>query len=82
MRWIDGSNKDEIRRARHACNDGYGGSGSGPFGEASRPIAVQSASSVMNAKHAFDPEFYDGSAPLFEKQLIAALKSLAGRSRP
>ncbi len=42
---------------------------------------MQSASSVMNAKHAFDPEFHYGSALLFEGQLVDALKSLTQHRR-
>jgi hypothetical protein len=74
IRRIDPPSENEIRRARHDCNDGYGGSGSGLFDEAGRLIAMQSASSVMNTKHGFDPEFHFGSALLFEGQLIAELK--------
>lgn len=80
IRRIDPPSEDAIRRARHDRNDGYGGSGSGLFDEAGRLIAMQSASSVMNAKHGFDPEFHHGSALLLEDQLITSLKSLARRS--
>ena len=76
IRRIDPPSEDAIRRARHDCNDGYGGSGSGLFDEAGRLIAMQSASSVMNAKHAFDTEFHYGSALLFEGDLIKRLKSI------
>ena len=81
IRRIDPPGEDAIRRARHDCNDGYGGSGSGLFDEAGRLIAMQSASSVMNAKHGFDPEFHHGSALLFEGRLVDALKALT-RPRP
>ncbi len=37
---------------------------------------MQSASSVMNAKHAFDPEFHYGSALLYEGKILSFLKSL------
>jgi hypothetical protein len=37
-------------RARHDCNDGYGGSGSGLFDEAGHLIAMQSASLDMNCR--------------------------------
>ena len=74
IRHIDPPSEDAIRRGRHDCNDGYGGSGSGLFDEAGRLIAMQSASSAMNAKHGFDPEFHYGSALLFEGQLIEKLK--------
>jgi hypothetical protein len=77
IRRIDPPSEDAIRRARHDCNDGYGGSGSGLFDETGRLIAMQSASSVMNAKHGFDPEFHYGSALLIEGQLVARLKSLS-----
>jgi hypothetical protein len=76
IRRIDPPGEDGIRRIRHDCNDGYGGSGSGLFDEGGRLIAMQSASSVMNAKHAFDPEFHYGSALLFEGELLFFLKSL------
>ncbi|GJD37310.1 S1 family peptidase [Methylobacterium aerolatum] len=81
IRRIDPPSEGAIRRARHDCNDGYGGSGSGLFDEAGRLIAMQSASSVMNAKHGFDPEFHYGSALLFEGQLVDTLKSLARPGR-
>lgn len=79
---IDPPSEDGIRRVRHDCNDGYGGSGSGLFDEAGRLIALQSASSVMNAKHAFDPEFHHGSALIFEGELLTALRQEAGRTGP
>jgi hypothetical protein len=79
---IDPPSEDGIRRVRHDCNDGYGGSGSGLFDEAGRLIAMQSASSVMNAKRVFDPEFHYGSALIFEGDLLAALRDEAGRTRP
>ena len=75
---IDPPGEDGIRRVRHSCNDGYGGSGSGLFDEAGRLIAMQSASSVMNAKHAFDLEFHYGSALVFEGALLATLRKEAG----
>ncbi|MDP4021367.1 serine protease [Methylobacterium sp. NEAU 140] len=73
IRRIDPPSEGGIRRARHDCNDGYGGSGSGLFDEAGRLIAMQSASSVMNAKNAYDAEFHHGSALLIEGDLRAAL---------
>ncbi|MCJ2134181.1 serine protease [Methylobacterium sp. J-026] len=79
IRRIDPPSEDDIRRARHDCNDGYGGSGSGLFDAAGRLIALQSASSVMNAKRAFDPESHYGSALLFEGRLAAALKDVLHR---
>jgi hypothetical protein len=80
IRRIDPPSEDGIRRVRHDCNDGYGGSGSGLFDEAGRLIAMQSASSVMNAKRAFDPEFHYGSALIFEGELLTTLRREAGGS--
>jgi hypothetical protein len=77
---IDPPSEDGIRRVRHDCNDGYGGSGSGLFDEAGRLIAMQSASSVMNAKRAFDPDFHYGSALIFEGELLTTLRREAGAS--
>jgi hypothetical protein len=81
VRHIDPPSQDGIRRIRHDCNDGYGGSGSGLFDEGGRLIAMQSASSVMNAKHAFDPEFHYGSALMFEGRLTASLNLLHKQAR-
>lgn len=78
IRRIDPPSEGGIRRIRHDCNDGYGGSGSGLFDAAGRLIAMQSASSVMNAKHAFDVEFHYGSALVFEGALLASLRQEAG----
>jgi Trypsin-like peptidase domain len=77
IRRIDPPSEDGIRRVRHDCNDGYGGSGSGLFDEAGHLVAMQSASSVMNAKRAFDPEFHYGSALLIEGQLLTTLRTVA-----
>lgn len=82
---IDPPSEDEIRRVRHDCNDGYGGSGSGLFDESGRLLAMQSASLSMNSRRAFDIEFHYGSALLFEGQLVAAihreLRLIAGAAR-
>jgi len=75
VRRIDPPSEGAIRRARHDCNDGYGGSGSGLFDEAGRLIAMQSASLSMNQRHAFDIEFHYGSALLIEGRLREALKA-------
>lgn len=74
MRQIDPPSEDEIRRVRHDCNDGYGGSGSGLFDENGRLLAMQSASLSMNSRRAFDIEFHYGSALLFEGQLVEAIR--------
>lgn len=74
VRRIDPPTEGGIRRARHDCNDGYGGSGSGLFDEAGRLVAMQSASLSMNSRHAFDIEFHYGSALLIEGELLDALR--------
>lgn len=74
IRRIDPPTEGGIRRARHDCNDGYGGSGSGLFDEAGRLVAMQSASLSMNSRHAFDIEFHYGSALLIEGALRDALR--------
>jgi hypothetical protein len=71
---IDEPSEARIRRARHDCNDGYGGSGSGLFTEDGRLIAMHSASLDMNAKRAFDIGSHYGSALLFEGALVEAIK--------
>jgi hypothetical protein len=45
---IDKPSEGHVRRARHDCNDGYGGSGSGPFTEDGRLSAMHGASLDMN----------------------------------
>lgn len=77
IRRIDPPSEDAIRRARHDCNDGYGGSGSGLFDEAGQLIALQSASLSMNSRSRFDIEFHYGSALLLEGGLLAALRGRA-----
>ena len=74
IRQIDPPSEDGIRRARHDCNDGYGGSGSGLFDEAGRLVAIQSASLSMNSRRSFDPDFHYGSAFLIEGQLLDAIQ--------
>jgi hypothetical protein len=71
---IDEATETRIRRARHDCNDGYGGSGSGLFDESDRLIAMHSASLGMNARRPFDVEAHYGSALLFEGDLLAAIR--------
>ncbi|WP_232631582.1 trypsin-like serine peptidase [Methylobacterium sp. Leaf118] len=79
---IDAPTEGGIRRARHDCNDGYGGSGSGLFDEAGRLVAMQSASLSMNSRHAFDIEFHYGSALLIEGELLAALRAAVRDAAP
>ena len=81
VRRIDPPSEGAIRRARHDCNDGYGGSGSGLFDAEGRLIAMQSASLSMNQRHAFDIEFHYGSALLIEGRLHEALKARALETR-
>ncbi|MBY6240867.1 serine protease [Methylosinus sp. Sm6] len=71
---IDAATETHVRRARHDCNDGYGGSGSGLFDEQDRLIAMHSASLDMNARRPFDIEAHYGSALLFEGDLLAAIR--------
>ena len=75
IRQVDGPSEDAIRRVRHDCNDGYGGSGSGLFDESGRLIALQSASLSMNSRRTFDVEFHYGSALLFEGELLTAIRA-------
>ncbi|PXW53302.1 serine protease [Methylobacterium sp. B4] len=82
VRRIDPPTEGGTRRARHDCNDGYGGSGSGLFDEAGRLIAMQSASLSMNSRHAFDIEFHYGSALLIEGALLDALKQAQREEAP
>lgn len=84
-RQIDLPSEDEIRRLRHDCNDGFGGSGSGLFDETGRLLAMQSASLSMNSRRPFDIEFHYGSALLFEGDLLKAIRqevaAIAGTTR-
>ncbi|VFU08512.1 trypsin-like peptidase domain-containing protein [Methylocella tundrae] len=70
---IDPPSEDGIRRVRHDCNDGYGGSGSGLFDEAGHLVAMQSASLDMNRRLAFDIGLHYGSAILIEGKLLDAI---------
>lgn len=81
IRFIDPPSEDAMRRVRHDCNDGYGGSGSGLFDESGRLLALQSASLSMNSRRPFDVEFHYGSAMLFEGELLAAIRAVAGGRR-
>lgn len=78
---VDEPTEGHVRRARHDCNDGYGGSGSGLFTEDGRLIAMHSASLDMNQKRPFDIETHYGSAMLFEGELAAAIRDAASTPR-
>lgn len=71
---IDEPTEGHVRRARHDCNDGYGGSGSGLFSEDGRLIALHSASLDMNWTRPFDIETHYGSAIVFEGDLVSAIR--------
>jgi hypothetical protein len=79
IRQVDSPSEDAIRRVRHDCNDGYGGSGSGLFDESGRLVALQSASLSMNSRRPFDAEFHYGSALLFEGELLTAIRAAVSR---
>ncbi len=51
---VDEPTEFRVRKVRHDCNDGYGGSGSGIFAEDGRLIGMHSASLDTNAKRPFD----------------------------
>lgn len=70
---IDPPTEGGIRRARHDCNDGYGGSGSGLFDDGDHLVAMQSASLDMNRRLPFDIERHYGSALLIEGALHRAI---------
>lgn len=72
---IDPPSEDAIRRVRHDCNNGYGGSGSGLFDAEGRLLALHSASLSMNSRRAFDIEYHYGSALLFEGGLTEAIRA-------
>ena len=78
---VDEPTEGHIRRVRHDCNDGYGGSGSGLFTEDGRLIAMHSASLDMNRKRPFDIETHYGSAMLFEGELAEAIRDAASKPR-
>jgi len=82
IRKLDEPTEARIRRARHDCNDGYGGSGSGLFTREGRMIAMHSASLDMNDKRPFDMELHYGSALLFEGALVEAIRrQVSGEAR-
>ena len=78
---IDEPTEGHVRRARHDCNDGYGGSGSGLFTEDGRMIAMHSASLDMNRQRPFDIETHYGSALLFEGDLAQAIRDAVSKPR-
>jgi len=78
---VDEPTEGHVRRVRHDCNDGYGGSGSGLFTEDGRLIAMHSASLDMNQKRPFDIETHYGSAMLFEGELAEAIRDAASIPR-
>ncbi|WP_424363700.1 trypsin-like serine peptidase [Methylocystis parvus] len=78
---IDELTEGHVRRARHDCNDGYGGSGSGLFLEDGRLIALHSASLDMNWTRPFDIETHYGSAILFEGDLAKAIREAVQKPR-
>jgi hypothetical protein len=78
---IDEPTEGHVRRARHDCNDGYGGSGSGLFSEDGRLIAMHSASLDMNWTRPFDIETHYGSAILFEGDLAKAIREAVEKPR-
>ena len=81
IRQIDRPGEDGIRMARHDCNNGYGGSGSGLFDAAGHLIAMHSASLSMNSRRTYDGEFHYGSALMLEGPLLDALREAAARTR-
>ncbi|RVU18388.1 trypsin-like peptidase domain-containing protein [Methylobacterium oryzihabitans] len=81
IRQIDPPGEDGIRQARHDCNNGYGGSGSGLFDAGGRLIAMQSASLSMNSRRPYDGEFHYGSALLLEGAFVDALRDAVRRTR-
>lgn len=81
IRRIDEPTESNARRARHDCNDGYGGSGSGLFSEDGRLIAMHSASLDMNLARPFDMETHYGSAILFEGDLARAIRDAIAKPR-
>jgi hypothetical protein len=78
---LDEPSEAHVRRARHDCNDGYGGSGSGLFSEDGRLIAMHSASLDMNLTRPFDMETHYGSALLFEGDLARAIREAIAKPR-
>ena len=78
---IDPPSEDGIRRVRHNCNDGFGGSGSGLFDEAGHLVAMQSASLDMNRRMPFDIDFHYGSALLIEGKLLESIRHHVEKGR-
>lgn len=78
---VDEPSEGHVRRVRHDCNDGYGGSGSGLFTEDGRMIAMHSASLDMNWRRPFDIETHYGSAILFEGDFAQAIRDAVSKSR-
>lgn len=78
---IDEPSEGYARRARHDCNDGYGGSGSGLFTEDGRMIAMHSASLDMNWQRPFDIESHYGSAILLEGDLAQAIRETVAKKK-
>lgn len=74
IRQIDAPSEGGVRRVRHDCNDGYGGSGSGLFGADGRLLAMHSASLDMNQRRDFDIERHYGMALLFEGAIVDAIR--------
>lgn len=72
---IDAPSRNGVRRIRHDCSDGYGGSGSGIFDSEGRLLAMHSASLNINLKRPFDPERHYGSAIVFEGDLVEAIRA-------
>jgi len=78
---VDEPTEGHVRRVRHDCNDGYGGSGSGLFSDDGRLIALHSASLDMNWTRPFDIETHYGSAILFEGDLVNAIREAVKKPR-
>lgn len=75
---VDPPSEDPIRRVRHDCNNGFGGSGSGLFDADGQLVAMHSASLSMNSRRAFDIEYHYGSAMLFERAVLEAIRARVG----
>ncbi len=82
IRQIDPPSEDGIRRIRHDCSNGFGGSGSGLFDAEGRLLALHSASLSMNSRRPFDIEFHYGSAMLFEGGLLEAIEARVRAHQP
>lgn len=73
---IDEPSEGGMRRVRHDCNDGYGGSGSGIFTADGNLLALHSASLDMNIKRDFDIETHYGSALIIEGDLASSIRDI------